>query len=359
MPRSFYSAVFLAIFVLFAHMPLAAEHSPFFSFGRPDDSVQIIGAIERYLAIPEHGVISLDSIDSYAVDEFATWLQKAKGLPLRLPKQDPYTIANIRPFRPDGSRAIVTIVTDVTDVPFFGPYVLDWVFFVRSTENGWRISNIRRQSRTDNVIKQLRALDSANQYPASLKPIIAREISPMLMHNARLREHFNSHRDAFTQLAGQFHRSDSLRIIARTDRSIILLNSTSLDWGIAGQEIPKEVVDEFMATANPEQQKYMRKQLEVAAAMRRDGRERLAGIARRLHLDTARLDTVVNLMHDVGVGFINSQLPWKKSVQFTLGGLFDDAVGYIYAPGDGPYISDEEYFYLEELGDGWWIFRST
>lgn len=358
MPRSFYSAVLLAILAISAHMPLAAEHTPFFSFGHPDDSMQIVQAIERYLSIPDHGIITLDSIDAYAVDEFATWLEKAKGVPLRLPKNEPLAIADIRPFRPDGSRAIVTIITNVMEVPFFGQYLVDWVFFVRSTEKGWRISNIRRQNRTDNVVRQLRALDSA-QYPSSLKPVIAREISPMLMDNARLRNHFNSHRDTFMELAGQFHRGDSLKLIARTDRSITQLNSASLEWGIAGQEVPKEAMDEFMATATPEEQKYMRKQMEVAAAMRRDGLQKLAGIAKRMYLDTARLNTVVGLMQDVGVGFINSKLPWKKSVQFTLGGVFDDAVGYIYAPDDGPYISDDEYFYLEELGGGWWIFRST
>jgi hypothetical protein len=47
-------------------------------------------------------------------------------------------------------------------------------------------------------------------------------------------------------------------------------------------------------------------------------------------------------------------------VQLTVGGYFDDVCGYIYSPsGELPLVSPDEYFYLEDLGDGWWIFRST
>ena len=43
----------------------------------------------------------------------------------------------------------------------------------------------------------------------------------------------------------------------------------------------------------------------------------------------------------------------------TVGGYVDDAIGYLYSPtGEIPAVSNEEYYYLEPLDDGWWIFRA-
>lgn len=359
MRRTFPGSILFALFLLLAASPATTAGTPFFPFPDADDSVRIARLVERYLELPAKDTLDSIAITKYAVDEFATWFENRNGLPLHIPDSTPYRIRSIRAIHPDGSLAIATVAAGIGTVPLFGPMSLDWVFFVRSTEEGWRISSLRRQSSVDVVINSLRALDSSRQYPPSLKPIIAHEVSSGLLSNDQLREHFATHHDSFNMLAEKFNRSDSLFMLARTDRLVSQLNGVVLEWGIAAQDVPREAMDEFMATATPAQQQYMREQMQTAAKMRAFGMDTLARVAKRFGLDMARLDSSINLMRDLRVVFVNTRLPWENAVQLTLGGMLDDAVGYIYAPKDVPYISDKEYFYLEDLGDGWWIFRST
>jgi hypothetical protein len=115
-----------------------------------------------------------------------------------------------------------------------------------------------------------------------------------------------------------------------------------------------------MRRLNRDQQKDMRLRISAAANSHRKGRDTLARIAKRIGIGLARVDSATALMRDLRVSFINARLPWKGAVQFTVGGNRDDVLGYLYSPsGELPLVSPEEYFYMEDLGDGWWIFRAT
>lgn len=359
MYRKLPGTLLLATFVLLMQAPLAAGQ-PFFPFQRPDDSLNVAKLIERYLSVPEGDTIHPDRIGDYAADEFEERLKSRDGATIRFAMEMPYRVVNVRPIHPDGSFAIATVSSDVGQIPLFGPMAIDWVFFTRFTEKGWRISGLRRQSNTELVVGQLRILDTVTSYPSSLKPVIARELSPMLFSNEQLRRHFNEHREKFLALAGHFHRRDSLHMLARVDRVISQVNLTVINWGPAAQHIPKEAVDEVMRTASAAEKKYIQNQLDLSEKMRRVGQDTLVRVAKRLGYTISRLDSAAALMHELRVSFINARLPWPRGVQFTVAGILDDAIGYLYLPGGKvPYITSEEYFYLEELGNGWWMFRAT
>ncbi len=94
--------------------------------------------------------------------------------------------------------------------------------------------------------------------------------------------------------------------------------------------------------------------------MRRAGTDSLVKILKKKKVAPARVEKIVNIMHDLRVVFVNRQLPWAGAVQMTVAGKMDEAVGYLYSPKGGvPHISPVEYFYIEDLGNGWWLFRAT
>ena len=189
---------------------------------------------------------------------------------------------------------------------------------------------------------------------------MTRELSAILLSNAQLREHYTANREQFRVLAGHFVRRDSLRVLGRVDRNVNQLNRVGIEWGAAAQHTPKEAIDEYLASATPEQRSSFETQLRAVDAMRKMGRDSLARYARKYRLNVARIDSAVAIMRDLRITFVNAILPWKGTVQFTVAGAHTDAIGYFFAPNGGvPNVAPEEYYYLEEIGDGWWIFRAT
>ncbi len=360
MHRKLLVSLFAAALAVLPQVPLAASQPPFFSFRTPDDSVQIRQLIQQYLEVMDRDTFDIVQRELFCAGEFAEEIGNRHGVPLRLPKQTSYQVSSVRPVRSNGDFAIATVSTEMGVLPLFGPMTIDWVFFAELTDAGWRISSLRRQNGADPAMQMLRTLDTLAEYPPSLKPVIARDRSGVLLSNEQLRRHFAEHRNGFQTLAGQFHRSDSLYMVSRNDRVITQLNHVGFEWGVAAQDVPQQAIDEFMKTANAEQQQYMREQLKIAAKMRAYGLDTLQRVANRFGLSMARLDSAVRQMHDLRITFINTRLPWPGSVQLTVAGSGEDAVGYLYSPtGDMPFITPWEYFYLEELGNGWWIFRAT
>lgn len=359
MHRSLLPLLFVATFLL-VQSSLHAQpgHFPFKGTG---DSAAAVDLVQRYLRYTIGEPIPIDSIEHYAVEEFYTWLDKNHGVPVRFPDRMPYTISNVRSVRDDGSQILVTVSAHADSIPMFGRVTIEWVFFVRPVEGkGWRINGLRRQNGIEDVAAELRFLDTSSLYPKMLKPIIARESSRALLSNAQLRSHFNEHRDEFMKLAGFFHQTDSLWMLGRIDRAVTQLNQFGIDWGDGAQEVPKEAIEEVMAKLEPNQRQEMRARLRAAESSRRAGRDTLQRIAKRLGIKLPKVDSATAMMQELRVSFINARLPWKGAVQFTVGGRQMDVLGYLYSPnGELPWVSLEEYFYLEDLGNGWWIFRST
>jgi len=359
MHRSLLPVLFVAAFLLVQQSLIAQPgHFPFKGAG---DSLAAVDLVKRYLRFTVGDPMPVDSIEHYAVEEFYTWLDKNHGVPIRFPDRMPYDISGVRSVRADGDLVQVTLAAHADSIPMFGSLTIEWVFFVRSLEGkGWRISGLRRQNGIEDVVEELRFLDTSSLYPKMLKPIIARESSRSLLSNAQLRSNFVEHRAAFNTLAGFFHQKDSLWMLGRIDRAVTQLNQYGIDWGDGAQEVPKEAIEEVLAKLEPDQQQEMKARLRAAESARRMGRDTLQRMAKRLGIKLSKVDSAVGMMRDLRVSFINARLPWKRAVQFTVGGRQMDVHGYLYSPnGELPWVSLEEYFYLEDLGDGWWIFRST
>jgi hypothetical protein len=343
-------------------LPPALLRAQSFSFASPADSLAVRGLVDRYLALNPAEVLPTDTARVYAAEELAKRIADNGGHSIRFPVEYAYTVQGPRPVRADGSLAITTVSYVADSVPLFGPLTIDWVLFARrdSVDGRWRLTAARQLAGMSDQVEKLMALDKSD-FPASLKKVIAWERSRMLLSNAQLREQLLANRAAYASLASQFRRGDSvLRTIARNDRVITQLNTLAIYWGAAAEAVPREAIDEYMSRLDKAQQKDFREQLRDVEKQRRNGYDTLARVAKRVGVKTARLDSVVGQMHDLGILFATSKLPWKGAVQLTVGGYFDDVCGYIYSPsGELPLVSPDEYFYLEDLGDGWWIFRST
>lgn len=326
----------------------------------PADSVAACDIVERYLKFPFGKWIHPDSIPNYAVDEFGKHLTERKGELLAFSQEMTYRITGVQSIRPADTLAIVTVVATGDSVPRFGPVVIDWVFFMRKIEDGnWRISAVRRQVGLEDAVDRLRQLDTSKAFPNSLKGTIASDWATQMWSNEQLRQNFVQNRDRFRRLLEQFQRHDSLIMVARFDRQISQINYTVIYWDPAAQEVPQAAIDEYMATATKQERKNMKAMLRHAENLRRSGHDSVALVARKFGLDPVRLDTVAGSMKDLRVSFVNSNLPWKGAVQFTVDGSFDNVGGYLYSPDGIPWISPEEYYYLEDLGNGWWLFRAT
>jgi hypothetical protein len=344
--------VLLSVASLAAQKPVSLQD--------PADSVAASDIVGRYLRFPFGKRIHPDSIADYAVDEFGKQLTARKGELLAFPQDMTYRITGVQSIRPGDTLATVTVVAVGDTIPRFGPMVIDWVFFVRKVEHqGWRISAVRRQVGIEDVADRLRQLDTSTAFPTSLKGTIAVEWGTQMLSNEQLRRNFMQNRDQFGALLEQFHRHDSMRMVSRFDRQISQVNYTVVYWDPAAQEVPQAAIDEYMSTASKQERKNMKAMLRHAENLRRAGRDSVAVVARKFGLDPARLDTVAAAMKDLRISFVNSNLPWEGAVQFTVDGTFDNVGGYLYSPEGIPWISPDEYYYLEDLGNGWWLFRAT
>jgi hypothetical protein len=245
-------------------------------------------------------------------------------------------------------------------LPMFGPFAVDWTFYMRRNDRQeWRISMMRRMSGTEGAIEALQYLDTSTTYPAVIKRAIVHEKSAMLLSNSQLRQHLTANQTGFQKLLGEFGRKE-LKILGRIDKSVTQLNQHGIYWGEAAQEVPQEAIDDYMNKATPEERKEMQRRLRVAESIRRQGMDTLTKLAKKDGVSMKRIENVVTAMKDLRVIFVNAKLPWRDAVQFTIAGELGNALGYIYSPhGELPIINPNEYFYLEDLGNGWWLFRST
>lgn len=333
----------------------AFAQRPFADSVRADAAARAV--IEFIRETSTKGIDSL-TLGDYAVGRFVDKMKPLAGQ-IPFPAHLSYAITGVQSIRPDDSLATVALTSIVDTLGGFGPLAIEMTFFVQLDAKGWRIADMRRFKHIESRAEEIRMIDSLRDYPRSLKPRIIRELSSVLLSNEQLRENFARNQERFAELAARFLGDDSLRILGRTDRSIVQLNRVGIEWGVAAHEVPKEVADEYMASASAKDRATFRAELKHAERMRSIGRDSLAKHARRYKLSVAHLDNTVELMAELRVSFVNAQLPWSGAVQMTVGGVIDDAIGYLYSPsGETPVVSNDEFYYLEQIAESWWIFRA-
>ena len=309
--------------------------------------------------------MSLKGIDSlqvktFAVDWFAEYLYRHRGETF-WPVPHRYHVDEVYSAHPSDSLLIVTSRAWPDSVPFVGRVTVDWIWFLRQNEAGeWRISSVRRTQGIHEAIQVLRLIDTSSAYPNSIREEMAREKGAILMSNEQIRQEFSVLRPQLETLVDLFGRYDSLMFVGREGDRVNQFNQNLLDWGMATQDIPEEVIAEYLATATEEERRNVEARLKAAEKQRYQGEERLRKWERQTGLPSMTLDEVVLLMKQGRIRFVNAALPWKDAIQFTIAGKLDNALGLLYSPhGELPVVTPEEYFYLEDLGEGWWIFRSV
>lgn len=347
----------LAVLAVVAGTNVHAQRpAPFADSTEPE---RIVQRLETYFALAARDTIfTPEMIEEHTVDEMAQTLEESSG---RTSWFDRYRIEQPVSLGFGDSLAMVNVVVSVDSLRWFGRVDVDWTYFLRRGEyDGWRIGAVRRFVPIDKNIQMFKALDTAADYPASLKPLIVAENSPILFSNAQIRDLFARHRSDYRALADAFIANDSLIALGRISNRIVQLNHHVIEWGVASHDVPDAAVEEFMATLSPDQQAEMRAQLNHARRLAREGFDSVRAIARRATLYPEDVIAVVERMQRLHVSFVNTRLPWSQAVQLTLAGELENAVGLLYSPnGEVPLVSPSEYYYIEDLGDGWWLFRAT
>ncbi len=309
--------------------------------------------------------MSLERIDSnrigdYAIDWFGGYLKRHVGETF-WPIPHRYDVGEVYSIRPGDSVLMVTSRAWPDSLPFFGTVTVDWIWFLRRNNEGkWRISSVRRTQNLVSAMAALRLIDSSRQYPNSLKADIAREESAILLSNEQIRAGFPQLRPHLEDLAKLVGAHDSIRFVARNGDRVSQFNTHYLDWGMASHDIPEGVIEEYLKDATEEEKGRMERLLQAAEKQRTQGLQEVRSWERKAGLPTTLLDDITVLMKKGRIQFLNSELPWQDAMLMTIAGELDDAVGFIYSPhGQIPPVSPEEYFYLEDLGGGWWLFRSS
>ncbi len=335
--------------------------SPFRPFRSAADSAEAIGVVARFYAVPDSAYLDSTEILSLLGGDLVSRTVVALGRPVVRPSLSfPWRIDQARLLNSKGdSTAIVSVPTVIDTVPRYGPTTVDMIYYLRRTPTGWRIFEYHRQLLIEGVIGQLRGLDTSNSYPPSLKPIIVREVSAMLLSNGELRAHFARNRTLFDSLARAFRAERNLRRLARIDRRPEQINNVAIMWMNSAQDVPKEAIAEFEKTLDTKDLRAFRESLAAQTRLRKIGEDSVVSITRRLKINRHAMDEILRRMQTLRLTFLNTDLPWKDAIQCTVAGAGSHSLGYLYAPrGELPMVSSREYFYLEELQGGWWIFRA-
>ncbi len=298
--------------------------------------------------------IKESDIDRFSVDKFAEFLQTNIGSPF-WPIPQPYEVLDVYKIYPTDSAAIVTARTVVDSLPYMGKVGVDWIWFVRIVEgSGWRISSVRRTTGLLKAMAMMHFIDTTADFPDRIKPVVAREEGLILLNNAQLRAEFERNRPALDQLVATLATQDSIKFVERTGDRISQFNYTMIDWKMAAQDVPQEVLEDYLRNASEAEKQQMEVRLRAAEKQKAEGYRMLKNLAKKVKVEAATLETIVSLMKKGDIKFVNTDLPWEDAVQMTVAGKVNDVIGFLYSPkGQLPLVSPEEYFYLEDLGGGW------
>ncbi len=305
------------------------------------------------------GVDSAD-VGDYAIDWFSDFLIGLKGEPFWHIAHR-YDVGQVWSIRPEGTILMVASQTHIDSIPFHGRVAVDWFWYLRRNDAGdWRISSVRRTQGILEGMNTLRLIDTSAAYPPSVKAEVAREEGGMLLDNGMLRSAFEQNRGVLGELVSRLAANPTITMLERQGSRVRQFNGKYIDWGLAFEEIPQEAIEEFLADAPEDVRQNVLRRVEVAEKHEREATAVLAESARGAGVRPAEVEEIGRLMKLGRIQFVNTELPFRDAILLTVSGKLEQAIGYLYTPhGELPWINPEEYFYLEELGDGWWIFRSA
>ncbi len=321
---------------------------------------EVRSLVDRFMKVA-HLPKGLDSttITSLSADWLEGYLLERAGEPF-FQVANRYVVGDVRTIRPEKSILMVEMVTYPDSVPGHGLVEVDWNWFLRETEQGWRISAVRRTQGLFRAMQTLQLIDSAAAYPPSVKPLLAREEGAILMSNAQLRDLFEANRAGLKELVVRLAANSGIRVLERAGDHPRQVNTKMVDWGMAAHTLTDQMIEEFYQTAPEEMHGEIEARLRAAESQRKKASDAMAEILREIGVRTSAVDEIILLMKQSRVRFVNTETPFKDGVILTVAGAQEQAIGFLYSPhGELPWINPEEFFHLEKLSDEWWIFRSA
>jgi hypothetical protein len=77
-------------------------------------------------------------------------------------------------------------------------------------------------------------------------------------------------------------------------------------------------------------------------------------------VDRETVELLVTAVEQLDLYCIERDYVYESNIHFSMGGIMDNSLGYIYAPDDDvPPIDHHEYFYIERIDEHWYIYRTT
>ena len=303
-------------------------------------------------------------LDSVGIKEMtADWLRdyllERVGSPF-FPVANRYVVDSVRAITPEGTILMVGMRTYPDSIPGHGLVEVNWNWFLRQTEEGWRISAVRRTQGMLRAMQTLQLIDTALAYPPSVKPLLVREEGAILLSNRDLRTLYEENRGSLVELVGRLRSNPEIRVLERVGDHPRQVNQKLVDWGMAAHTMTQTMIDEFYAIAPEETHPEIDARMRAAATQREKATLAMNDHLRGEGLRPSAVNEIVLLMKQARIRFINTDIPFSDGVLMTVAGQLEQAIGFLYSPkGELPWINPEEFFYLEELGEGWWIFRSA
>lgn len=322
--------------------------------------VEVRLLVERFMQVA-HLPKGLDSttIKALSADWLEGYLLERVGEPF-FQVANRYEIGDVWAIRPEETILTVEMVSYPDSIPGHGLVEVDWNWFLRKTDNGWRISAVRRTQGLFQAMQTLQMIDEAVAYPSSVKPLLVREEGGILLSNAQLRTLFESNRAGLTELVARLIANPEIRVLERSGDHPRQVNTKMVDWGMAAHTLTEEMISEFYQTAPEETHGEIEARLRAAETQRQKASLAMTETLRGIGVRPSTVDEIILLMKQSRIRFINTETPFKGGMIMTVAGALEQAIGFLYSPhGELPWINPEEFFYLEELADGWWIFRSA
>jgi hypothetical protein len=210
--------------------------------------------------------------------------------------------------------------------------VVDLYFYLRLDASGWKISSMRAMAQTGWLESTVETLKDNAAPTAEMKEVLA-NAELTLSSDEMLTEWFQANRLALGKLAAL-----ALVETKPTPKKVTPAPKIKKPRANKNQGISYGVITG--SAKQDDLENYESLTIERITGNTKTFPKSAAAL-RKLHL--AALETKAD-----------------GSIEFTIGGMLDNTVGFIYSPKDAPpQIDGWRYIWVEKLAAGWYLFRTT
>lgn len=209
--------------------------------------------------------------------------------------------------------------------------VVDLYFYLRFDAGIWKISSMRAMAQTGLTESAVKYLKSKTDLTADEKETLA-NAELTLSSDKMLTEWFQKNRSALDNFA-------ALALVETKPKPVKITPKPKIKKSGAAKNS-----DSIALTANP------LKQDEINNNEPRT--------IERITANTPKFPKTSAALKNLHIAALETKA--DSSVEFTIGGITDNTVGFIYSPKDAPpKIDGWRYIWIEKIAAGWYLFRTT